>query len=139
MLLCIFNQVDFNAIKVHCQFDTIFVIDFDDRVRYAMEIKKTRVKVCVHMTCCSRGSEKIYEKLLNDPSSDIMLEKTEECFRFCKIGPNVAVNGNVLHNMDTGSASNRVRKEIQFPSKKVDGIGMRSLDELDDVLRDLGI
>lgn len=86
-----------------------------------------------------RGSEKIYEKLSREMSGEAEIEQTIECFRFCESGPNVAVNGNVLHRMSPESAVRRVRQEIQKPSRKIDAAGNRSLDDLDDVLKDMGI
>jgi predicted thioredoxin/glutaredoxin len=95
---------------------------------------RATVKVCVHATCCMRGSEKIYEELDRGLSGKAEVVKTAECFRFCESGPNVAVDGNVLKGMRPGDAVARVRREMGRPSRKIDGVGSRSIDELDDVL-----
>lgn len=97
-------------------------------------VKKARVKVCVHVDCCMRGSEKVYEKLARDLGDTVDIGKTMDCFRFCKIGPNVSVNGSLLHGVRLNDATSRVKKEIDHPSRKVDGAGTKSIDELDDVL-----
>lgn len=100
-------------------------------------LKKPKVKVCVNKTCCMRGSEKIYETLDREIAKEADVSKTPDCFRFCEIGPNVAVNGNVLHRINEGDVVRRVRKEIEHPSRKLDGVGEKSLDELDSVLDSL--
>lgn len=99
--------------------------------------KKALVKVCVHRDCCERGSERIYDLLVQAGLSNAEIQKTEDCFRFCKMGPNVAVDGNVLHHMSEKSAVSRVRSEMRFPSVKTDGVGTRAIEELDDVLDNL--
>ena len=99
--------------------------------------KKSLVKVCIHADCCGRGSERIYERLTQAGLPDVDVQKTEDCFRFCKMGPNVAVDGNVLHHMSEKHAVSRVRSEIRFPSVKTDGVGTRAIEELDDVLDNL--
>lgn len=100
--------------------------------------RKKRIRVCINVNCCSRGSEKVYTELkqhLDDATHEVYM--SEDCFRFCKSGPNVSVEGNVLHDMRPETAVKRVQKEIEHPSKKIDGLGSRSIDELDDVLEDL--
>ena len=96
--------------------------------------KKTRIKVCVHVNCCMNGSEKIYEKLASDLAETAEVSKTVDCFRFCKSGPNVSVNGTILQGVRLGDATARIRREITHPSRKVEGSGTKSIDELDDVL-----
>lgn len=100
-------------------------------------VSKSVVKVCVHQDCCRRGSERVYARLARDCSSEADIRKTEDCFRWCAKGPNVAVNGNVLHHIREDTAVSRVRFELRSPSIKRDGIGARSLDDLDDVLENL--
>lgn len=104
-----------------------------------MEIpqKKTRVKVCVNVNCCQRGSEQVYEALLKNTNASIEVVKTGDCFRFCKSGPNVSVDGALLHGVRPSEAVNRVNAEIAHPSRKTDGLGTKGLSELDSVLDDL--
>lgn len=96
-----------------------------------------RVRVCVHKTCCLRGSEGIYDRLAAGLSNIAEVTKTDECFRLCESGPNVAVNGAVISGVHQDDALSRVRREIVRPARKIDGVGTRSLDELDDVLEGL--
>ena len=96
--------------------------------------QKARVKVCVHETCCMRGSEKIYDTLAKDLAHTADIVKTKDCFRFCKSGPNVSVNGTILHGVNASNATTRIQREITKPSRKVEGAGTKSIDELDDVL-----
>jgi NADH:ubiquinone oxidoreductase subunit E len=99
--------------------------------------KKIRVKVCVHTTCCMNGSEKIYEKLSQELGETVDVGKTIDCFRFCKSGPNVSVNGSIMQGVRLNDAVSRVRREIAMPSRKIDAAGTKSIDELDDVLDSL--
>lgn len=99
---------------------------------------KPQIRVCIHKTCCQRGSEKIYTTLkqsFSDDEADIA--KTENCFRFCESGPNIAVNGAVLHRMSPGSAPGAIRRSLAQKNTKKDAVGTRSIDELDQVLDSL--
>lgn len=96
--------------------------------------ERPKVKVCVHTTCCMRGAEKIFEVLHEELGREADVSATRECFRFCKSGPNVAVNGSVLKGVRQGDAVSLVRREIRQPSRKLDGVGMKSLDDLDDLI-----
>jgi (2Fe-2S) ferredoxin len=80
------------------------------------------------------GSEKIYEKLAHDLADTADVTKTVDCFRFCKSGPNVSVNGTILQGVHLADATRRIQHEIIKPSRKVEGTGTKSIDELDDVL-----
>ncbi|QQS20610.1 MAG: (2Fe-2S) ferredoxin domain-containing protein [Candidatus Moraniibacteriota bacterium] len=97
-------------------------------------LPNAQVKVCVHEECRMKGSEKIYNRLARECKKEVCVEKTPDCFRFCKEGPNVAVNGNVLHHVEVLSAVARVRSELSHPSPKKDAIGTKSLDDLDSIL-----
>ncbi len=100
--------------------------------------KRPVVKVCVHKDCCEKGSDRIYRRLLREAPPDLDIRKTDECFRFCKKGPNIAVDGKVLHHLSESNVLSRVRSEFRHPSAKKDGIGTRSIDELDDLLDSMG-
>ena len=99
---------------------------------------KTRIRVCIHETCCQRGSEKVYDALKRAfPTDESDIDTTEHCFRFCKSGPNVAVNGAVLHHVTSDSAVRMVHKSLSTRTVKKEAVGMRSLDELEDALDEL--
>ena len=98
---------------------------------------KHQVKVCINTDCCRNGSEKVADALAAGIGDDCEVTKTGDCFRFCKQGPNVAVDGHVLHFVKPDNAVRRVRNEINHPSVKKDAIGTRSIDELDDFLASL--
>jgi len=72
-----------------------------------------------------------------DIQNDTEVIASVDCFRFCKSGPNVSVNGNILHGVSPSNAVRRVEAELRDPSRKVDGLGTRSIDDLDDVLDNL--
>lgn len=103
----------------------------------AQSFKKPVVKVCVHKDCCKHGSERVYARLRETCSEEADIRKTDECFRFCSSGPNVTVDGAVLHGVAERDAALRVQNEIRHPSVKKDAVGTRSLDDLDDVLGEL--
>jgi NADH:ubiquinone oxidoreductase subunit E len=98
---------------------------------------KHQVKVCININCCQNGSEKVYDALTAKGDIDAEVVKTPDCFRFCKQGPNVAVDGHVLHHVNPSNAVRRVQNEMSHPSVKKDAIGTRSIDELDDFLASL--
>ncbi len=99
---------------------------------------KSRVRICTHITCCQRGSQRIATALTEAfRGTDTEVTTTENCFRFCKSGPNVAVNGALLHHMNPGNAATKVRAALTTKTRKKEAIGMRSLDELDDALEEM--
>lgn len=98
---------------------------------------KPVVKVCAHTDCSERGSEDVYESLRNACADEADIRKTTDCFRFCRQGVNVAVDGAVLHHVCSRDAVARIRSEIRHPSKNRDAVGTKSLDDLDDVLESL--
>lgn len=102
-----------------------------------MESRKHQIKVCTNVNCCRNGSEKVLESLISGNLTDCEVRETKDCFRFCKQGPNVAVDGHVLHFVKPDNAIRRVQNELNNPSVKKDAIGTRSIDELDDFLASL--
>lgn len=91
--------------------------------------------MCVNTDCCQGGSERSYELLRAELGAEADIETTGDCFRYCELGPNVAVDGHVLHRMTPERAVSSVRHELRHPSRmKTDGVGTRSLDELDTFL-----
>lgn len=99
---------------------------------------KTHIRVCTNTSCCQRGSEKIAAALKQSLRADEAdITTTGDCFRFCKSGPNIAVNGAVLHHISPANAAARVREAVGKKTVKKEAVGTRSLDELDDVLDEL--
>lgn len=99
--------------------------------------KKPVVKVCVHETCAGNGSRRMHEVLCRELGNEARVESTGDCFRFCKMGPNAAVDGAVLHRLRPSNAVSRIRRELQRPAVKHDAVGSRSIDELDAVLAEM--
>ncbi len=99
---------------------------------------RATIKVCVHKDCCSRGSEEVYNNLREGllPEEALVL-KVDTCFSYCEEGPNIALNDNILRGVRPFTAVEHVRAELENPSCKADGLGSRSIDELDDVLDSL--
>lgn len=98
---------------------------------------RPRVEVCLQAKCHCRGAAKIREEIVSALGEEIDLRHSERCFRLCKSGPNVAVNGNILSNVRPGDAVRRVRAEIRHPSRKFEGIGSRPMDDLDKILDEM--
>lgn len=99
---------------------------------------KSHIRVCINEHCCRNGSEKVYAALkdsLADSEADIVC--SGDCFRFCKSGPNISVNGAILHHVNPGNAVSKVRNALTQKTPKKEALGTRPLDELDDVLDNL--
>ncbi len=100
-----------------------------------MEPARPRIRVCVNTDCCSRGSERSAERLRAALGEEADIETTGDCFRYCQLGPNVAVDGHVLHGVTPERAVAEVRRELSHPRRvRTDGVGTRSIDELDSFL-----
>jgi NADH:ubiquinone oxidoreductase subunit E len=99
--------------------------------------KDTRatIKVCLHKKCCQKGAEDIYKNLKEGLSKEeALVLPIYECFGFCKEGPNIAINDNIVKGVRSFLAVEQVRAELDNPSCKADGLGSKSIDALDDVL-----
>ena len=96
------------------------------------------IKVCVNCKCKEKGSEQIYQNLKEGLSPDeAIVLKVTECFGYCAKGPNIAINDNIVSGVKSFLAVETVRQELDNPSCKADGLGSKSLDELDSVLDDI--
>ena len=93
------------------------------------------IKVCVNDTCRAKGGEEILHNLKASlPGNEAYVEAVDQCFGHCSAGPNIAVNDNIIRGVKPFSAADRVRAELRDPSCKADGLGTKSLDDLDNVL-----
>jgi len=95
------------------------------------------IKVCCSGKCKGRGSERVFSVLERDCSHEASVEKTTECMGYCGMGPNVAVNGNILHHLHPDDAAKRTSEEMDCPSPKAHGLGTKTIDDLDSVLDSL--
>ncbi len=95
------------------------------------------IKVCTSGKCKGKGSQAIADALTHGCAGCATVATTDDCFGYCGMGPNVAVDGNILHYMGPRDAVSRVKGEIEHPSKKVHGLGGKTLDDLDSVLDNL--
>ncbi|OGI14120.1 MAG: hypothetical protein A3E38_02160 [Candidatus Moranbacteria bacterium RIFCSPHIGHO2_12_FULL_54_9] len=99
--------------------------------------KRATVKVCLHTKCCQKGAEQIYQNLKEGlTKEEAIVLPVKECFGFCKEGPNIAINDNIVKGVRPFLAVEIVRQELRNPSCKADGLGSKSLDDLDQVLDD---
>lgn len=99
--------------------------------------EKGIVKVCVHTTCASRGSCAIFQKLQAELYDEASVREYPHCFDHCEDGPNISVNGELIHHVSLETAARAVREALKRPSLRSDGQGIRPLTELDEVLDDL--
>lgn len=99
-----------------------------------VEEQKPIVKVCTHTKCQSKGSKEIFDTLRAELYDEALVLKYPHCFDHCENGPNVSVNGQVLHHVNNDSAVSQVRNELKHPSPKSDGPGTRPIGDLDEVL-----
>jgi len=101
-------------------------------------IGQATVKVCLHKDCLARGGEDVYRNLKEGLSKEeALVLPVTECFGFCKEGPNIAINDNIVRGVKPFLAVERVRQELRDPSCKADGLGSRSIDDLDSVLENI--
>jgi len=102
--------------------------------------KDTRatIKVCLEESCCQRGARNVLTALEQGfAQEEALIIASPRCLSGCKNGPNIAVNDNIVRNMQPITAVETVRAELRNPSCKADGIGSRSIDDLDTVLDDV--
>lgn len=99
--------------------------------------EKAIIKVCTHTTCASRGSCAIFQRLQVETYDTAVVREYPHCFDACDDGPNISVNGELVHHVSLETAARDVRLAFERPSLKSDGQGIRPLAELDDVLDDL--
>ncbi len=102
--------------------------------------KDTRatIKVCLESDCCQRGAENVFMALREGfAPEEALVMRSPRCLSGCKNGPNIAVNDNIMRSMQPITAVETVRAELRNPSCKADGIGSRSIDDLDDVLENI--
>lgn len=102
--------------------------------------KDTRatIKVCLEESCCQKGAQNVYIALKQGfAPEEALVMKSPRCLSGCKNGPNIAVNDNIIKEVKPISAVEMVRSELQNPSCKADGIGSRTIDDLDMVLDEI--
>lgn len=92
------------------------------------------VKICTDTKCERRGSRGITQKLQAELHEQAVVVPCDTCMSGCKWGVNGSVNGQRVSEMNSENAVSKVREELKNPSIKSDGIGTKSLDELDTVL-----
>lgn len=96
---------------------------------------RATIKVCLFPNCRDKGAGAVYRALQEGlTSEEAIIMESPRCLGNCKQGPNIAINDNIVTGMRPFSAVERVRAELDNPSCKADGLGSRSLDDLDDVL-----
>jgi len=102
--------------------------------------KDTRatILVCLEENCCQKGAQNVFMALKQGfASEEAIIMKSPRCLSGCKGGPNIAVNDNIVKGVKPISVVETVRSELQNPSCKADGIGSRSINDLDTVLDDI--
>jgi NADH:ubiquinone oxidoreductase subunit E len=102
--------------------------------------KDTRatIKVCLEEKCCQKGAQNLLTALKQGfAPEEALIIQSPRCLSGCGMGPNIAVNDNIMRGVQPISVVETVRTELNNPSCKADGIGSRSIDDLDNVLNDL--
>lgn len=99
---------------------------------------RATIKVCLEESCCRRGAENVLLALKQGfAQEEALVMKSPRCLSGCQEGPNIAVNDNIIKGVQPVSVVETVRAELKNPSCKADGIGSRSMNDLDDVLNDI--
>ncbi len=102
--------------------------------------KDTRatLKVCLQEKCCQKGARNIFIALKQGfAPEEAFITESPRCLSGCKEGPNIVVNDNIMRGVRPISVVETVRTELKNPSCKADGIGSRSIDDLESVLDDV--
>ena len=96
------------------------------------------IKVCLNNKCLQKGGAEIFANLKEGlTKEEALILPVYECFGYCKAGPNIALNDNILKGVRPFTVVEQVRRELDNPSCKADGLGSKSLDALDAVLDDI--
>jgi NADH:ubiquinone oxidoreductase subunit E len=96
---------------------------------------KATIKVCIHKDCCQKGSQQVYENLRDAfTKEEATVLKVDDCMDMCALGPNIALNDNIVTGVKPFTAVEQVKAELANPSCKADGLGSRPLGELDALL-----
>lgn len=99
---------------------------------------RATIKVCLEESCCRKGAENVLMALKQGfAPEEALVMRSPRCLSGCKDGPNIAVNDNIVKGVKPITVVETVRAELKNPSCKADGIGSRSIDDLDSVLDDL--
>lgn len=109
-----------------------------EEIPHKFKDARATVKVCLGKKCCQKGAADIYKNLKEGlTKEEALVLPIHECLGFCKDGPNIAINDNIVKGVRPFSAIELVRAELDNPSCKADGLGSKSLDALDAVLEDI--
>jgi NADH:ubiquinone oxidoreductase subunit E len=101
-------------------------------------MSQTSIKVCVHKDCCQKGSKQVYENLRDAfTPEEATIQKVDDCMSMCALGPNIALNDNIVTGIKPFSAVEQVRSELGNPSCKADGLGNKPIETLDSLLDDI--
>ncbi|MGK2848888.1 MAG: (2Fe-2S) ferredoxin domain-containing protein [Minisyncoccota bacterium] len=99
---------------------------------------RATIKVCMHRKCVARGSAQILANLkAGFASEEAIVLPIARCFGFCAEGPNIAINDNIVKGIKPFLAVETARQELHDPSCKADGLGHKTLEDLDAVLDDM--
>ncbi len=86
-----------------------------------------KVNVCCGQSCSQIGSERVQERL---EEAGFEVQK-RGCTGYCSYGPNVEVNGNLVHHCDSKDMEARVEATTKLPEGKA-----KELDA-DEILKDM--
>ncbi|HLC95452.1 MAG TPA: NAD(P)H-dependent oxidoreductase subunit E [Patescibacteria group bacterium] len=105
------------------------------RSNQALHGGQATIKVCLGEKCCQKGAQEIFTNLKEGfkPDEAVILAG-KECFGYCAEGPCIAINDNIVKNVRPFLAVEKARTELDDPSCKADGLGTKSIDDIDAVL-----
>lgn len=88
------------------------------------------IKVCCGGECTINGAERVQERLQKEFETDQETKiSTRDCTGYCSVGPNIDVNGNIVHHGTRDDMEQRVREALAMEPHQ-GGIPDLNIDEL---------
>ena len=110
----------------------------DETTNHAVHKGQATIKVCLGEDCCHKGARDIFTNLKEGlDTNEATVLAIKECFGYCAEGPCIAINDNIVKGVRPFLAIETVRAELDDPSCKADGLGTKSIDQLDTILDDV--
>ncbi len=95
---------------------------------------KQKIEICLAAKCKGRGAGAVAALIDGKYENTASISKTIECFGCCGVGPNVIVEGRMMHQVYPEDALLRIEEELRGERKEKPSLGSKALDDLDSFL-----